>query len=126
MRTTTACPAQDTTMDCTLQKVTAVGCRLEGMDSTVSTLAAETKSIHLDIAGFQSCVTGLEQRVTTVEDHLNTIPEQDQELLFLRSKLIDLEDKSPRNNVRYFSFPENMAESDIQAFLRTFSPQSLA
>ncbi|KAJ1209135.1 hypothetical protein NDU88_004513 [Pleurodeles waltl] len=68
------------------------------MDSTISTLAAETKSTCLDIAGFQSRMSDLEQRVITVEDHLNTVPERDQELLFLRSKLIDLEDRSRRDN----------------------------
>ncbi|KAJ1132321.1 hypothetical protein NDU88_010645 [Pleurodeles waltl] len=80
-----------------LPHVRGITCRaqlLEGMDSTISALAAETKSVHLDIAGFQSRMKGLEQRVTTMEDHLNTMPERDQELLFLRSKLIDFEDRS--------------------------------
>ncbi|KAJ1110439.1 hypothetical protein NDU88_007790 [Pleurodeles waltl] len=45
----------------------AVGRRLEGMDNTMASLTAETKSICLDIAGFQSRMMGLEQRVTMVE-----------------------------------------------------------
>ncbi|KAJ1187698.1 hypothetical protein NDU88_004472 [Pleurodeles waltl] len=77
-----------------LQEITAAGRWLEGMDSTIPVMAAETKSIHLGIADFQSRVSGLEQGVTAVDDHLNTVPEQDQELLFLHSKLIDLEDNA--------------------------------
>ncbi|KAJ1106177.1 hypothetical protein NDU88_003580 [Pleurodeles waltl] len=87
------------------------------MDSKISTLAAETKSICLDIAGFQSRVAGLEERVAAVED-LNTIPEWDQELLFLRSKLIDSEARSRRDNVSFFGFTEHIEETDIQAFLK--------
>ncbi|KAJ1211096.1 hypothetical protein NDU88_006457 [Pleurodeles waltl] len=83
-----------TNMDRILQEITAVGHQREGMDSTISTLAAETKSIRLDIAGFQSKVSDLEQRVIAVEDQLNTVPKRDQELLFLCSKLSDLEDRS--------------------------------
>ncbi|KAJ1113916.1 hypothetical protein NDU88_002156 [Pleurodeles waltl] len=57
-----------------------------------------------------------------MDDHLNTMPERDQELLFLCSKLIDLEDRSRRDNVRFFGFPENTEEMDIQAFLRKILP----
>ncbi|KAJ1215648.1 hypothetical protein NDU88_003256 [Pleurodeles waltl] len=53
-------------------------------------------------------MTGLEQRVTAMEDHLNTVQDQDQELLYLRSKLIDLKERSHRDNVRFFGFPEHI------------------
>ncbi|KAJ1123265.1 hypothetical protein NDU88_001738 [Pleurodeles waltl] len=59
--------AQESTMDRILQEISAVGHRLEGMDSAMVSLTAETKSIRLDIAGFQTRVLGLEQQVTTVE-----------------------------------------------------------
>ncbi|KAJ1210531.1 hypothetical protein NDU88_005894 [Pleurodeles waltl] len=72
--TTTDNPEHSTTMDRILQEITAVGSWLEGMDSTISTLAAETKSMCLDIAGFQSRVSDLEQRVVAVED--TSIPYQ--------------------------------------------------
>ncbi|KAJ1100377.1 hypothetical protein NDU88_005463 [Pleurodeles waltl] len=71
-------PAQDTTMECILQEITAVGRGLKGMDCAITSLTAETKSMHLDIAGFQSLVMGLEQRVTTVKDHVNTTQDRDQ------------------------------------------------
>ncbi|KAJ1130962.1 hypothetical protein NDU88_009306 [Pleurodeles waltl] len=112
---TTACPEEEATMERILQEVSAVGRRLEGMDSAISSLAAETKSICLDIVGFQSCVSGLEQRVATVEDHLNPTLDRDQKLLYLRSTLIYLEDRS---HVSFFGFLEQTVGKDTQAFLR--------
>ncbi|KAJ1112857.1 hypothetical protein NDU88_001118 [Pleurodeles waltl] len=87
------------------------------MNSAISSLATEMKSILLDIAGFQTRVSGLEQRVATVEDHLNTTPDRDQELLYLHSKLIDLEDRSCRDNVSFFRFQEQIEGTVIQTFL---------
>ncbi|KAJ1197711.1 hypothetical protein NDU88_001566 [Pleurodeles waltl] len=89
--------AQESTMDRILQEISAVGRRLEGMDNAIASLTAETKSICLDIAGFQSPVLGLEQRVSMVEAHTTSYQDQDQELLYLRSKMTDLEDR--RENV---------------------------
>ncbi|KAJ1088898.1 hypothetical protein NDU88_002052 [Pleurodeles waltl] len=57
---------QETAMDCILQEISAVGRRLEGMDSMMVSLMEDTKSLCLDITGLQSRVTSLEQRVTTV------------------------------------------------------------
>ncbi|KAJ1112143.1 hypothetical protein NDU88_000411 [Pleurodeles waltl] len=44
--------AQGATMDHILQEISAVGQKLEGMDSALASLTVETKSIPLDIAGF--------------------------------------------------------------------------
>ncbi|KAJ1091116.1 hypothetical protein NDU88_004243 [Pleurodeles waltl] len=52
--------AQGATMDRNLQEIAPVGRKLEGIDSAMASLTAETKSMHLDIAGFQSWVMGLE------------------------------------------------------------------
>ncbi|KAJ1143010.1 hypothetical protein NDU88_009322 [Pleurodeles waltl] len=60
--------ALDTRMDCILQEITAVGRRLEGMDSNISMLKAETKSIHMDIVGFQNRVTEQEHCISVAED----------------------------------------------------------
>ncbi|KAJ1104118.1 hypothetical protein NDU88_001533 [Pleurodeles waltl] len=54
---------QESTMDRILQEISAVGRRLEGMDSAMVSLTAETKSTHMEIASFQTCVLGLAQRV---------------------------------------------------------------
>ncbi|KAJ1137373.1 hypothetical protein NDU88_003782 [Pleurodeles waltl] len=55
--------AQDPTMERILQEITAVGRSLEGMDTNISALAAETKSIRQEIAPFQNRVQGLEHPI---------------------------------------------------------------
>ncbi|KAJ1192593.1 hypothetical protein NDU88_001900 [Pleurodeles waltl] len=84
--------SQGTTMDSILQEISALGHRLEGIDSMMASLTENTKSMHLDIACFQSRATALEQRLTTVETQAALVPYRDQELLYNRSKVIDLED----------------------------------
>ncbi|KAJ1091440.1 hypothetical protein NDU88_004565 [Pleurodeles waltl] len=88
------------------------------MHNAITSLTVETKSMRLDIAGFQSWVTELDQHVTTMEGHITTFHDRDQALLYLRSKLIDLEDRSHRDSVCFFGFPENIEGTDIQSFLR--------
>ncbi|KAJ1174183.1 hypothetical protein NDU88_006006 [Pleurodeles waltl] len=114
-------PVQGATMDHSLQEILAVGRRLGGMDNAMASLTAETKS--LDIAGFQSRVLGLEQRVSTVETHIISFTDRDQELLYLRTKLIDLEDRSRRDNVRSLGFPETIEGADIHSYLRETLPK---
>ncbi|KAJ1206205.1 hypothetical protein NDU88_001614 [Pleurodeles waltl] len=115
--------AQESTMDHILQEIWAVGRRLEGMDSAIASLTAETKSIRMDIASFQTRILGLEQRVLTVEVRASSFQDRDQELLFLRSKLTDLEDRSRRDNVRFLGFPENIEGEDLHGFLRDALPR---
>ncbi|KAJ1199568.1 hypothetical protein NDU88_003402 [Pleurodeles waltl] len=98
-------------MDRILQDILPVGHKLEGM-------MARTKSMRLDIAGFKTQVTGLEQRVTMVETRIASWLDRDQELLYLGSKLIDLEDRSRTDNVRFLGFPENIEGADIHSYLR--------
>ncbi|KAJ1180601.1 hypothetical protein NDU88_005822 [Pleurodeles waltl] len=98
---TTSDTAQESTMDSILQEILAVGQKLERMDNAMASLTAETKSIRLDIAGFQSRVLGLEQRVSLLEPHTTSSRDQDQELLYLPSKVTDLEDRSRRDDVRF-------------------------
>ncbi|KAJ1099500.1 hypothetical protein NDU88_004601 [Pleurodeles waltl] len=112
-----AVSAQESTMDRILQEISPVGHRLEGMVGAMASLTAETKSIHKDIASFQTRVLGLEQRVTTVEAQAASFQDRDQELLFLRSKLTDLDDRSQRDNIQFLGFLENIEGEDIHAFL---------
>ncbi|KAJ1113204.1 hypothetical protein NDU88_001459 [Pleurodeles waltl] len=118
--------AQESTMDRILQVISEVGRRLEGMDSAMVSLTAETKSIRLDIVGFQSCVLGLEQWVTTVKAQVASSRDRNQEILFLLSKMTDLEDRSRRDNVRFLVFPQNIEGEDIHAFLRETIPKLTA
>ncbi|KAJ1181278.1 hypothetical protein NDU88_006486 [Pleurodeles waltl] len=110
-------------MDRILQEILAVSRKLEGMDNAMVALTAETRSMRLDIAGFQSQISGLDQRVATVETQVASWTERDLELLHLRSKLTDLEDRSRRNNVRLLGFPEGVEGADIFSYLRDILPK---
>ncbi|KAJ1169782.1 hypothetical protein NDU88_001673 [Pleurodeles waltl] len=116
-------PAPEPTMDRILQEILAVGRRLEGMDNAMVSMAVETKSIRMDIASFQTHILGLEQRVSKVEAHASSFQDRDQELLFLRSELMNLEDRSRRDNVRFIGFPENIEGEDLHRFLRDTLPR---
>ncbi|KAJ1083097.1 hypothetical protein NDU88_003257 [Pleurodeles waltl] len=72
-----------------------------------------------DIEGFQSRVTGLEQRIGSLEAQATVAQDREQDLLYLRSKLTDLEDRSRRDNIRLLGIPENEEGTDMQAFLNS-------
>ncbi|KAJ1159987.1 hypothetical protein NDU88_000490 [Pleurodeles waltl] len=91
-----SCP--DTAMERILQEISAVGRRLEATDSKIKDLSADSKSIRVNVAGFQDKVTDLGYRLHTVESRLAALPDKEQELQFLRHKLTDLEDRSQREN----------------------------
>ncbi|KAJ1153511.1 hypothetical protein NDU88_006270 [Pleurodeles waltl] len=98
-------------MERNLQEITAVGKRLEGMDS----------KIHADIASFHNKLIGLDHRISLVQDKLNTPSPVNEELQYLRDKLTDLGDRSCRDNVPFLVFPEQEGE-DVRAFLRNVLP----
>ncbi|KAJ1137713.1 hypothetical protein NDU88_004111 [Pleurodeles waltl] len=108
---------QGATMDRILQEISAVAHKLEGIDSAMASLTAEMKSMHLYIADFQTQVMGLQQQVATVEIRIGSWVERDHELLYLHSKLIDLEDRSRRDNIHFLGFPENVEGADIHSYL---------
>ncbi|KAJ1165063.1 hypothetical protein NDU88_005493 [Pleurodeles waltl] len=110
-------------MDRILQEISAVGRKLEGMDNSMVALMAETRSMRLEIAGFQSQISGLDHRVTTVETQVASWTDRDQELLHLGSKLTDLEDRRRRNNICLLGFPEGIEGSDILSYLRDTLPK---
>ncbi|KAJ1146582.1 hypothetical protein NDU88_012848 [Pleurodeles waltl] len=90
-------PADSRSTDATdriLQEITAVGWRLEAMDLKISDLSSASTSIQANIASFQVTVTDLDQRLTTIKDHIAAMPEQDTEMQFLQAKITDLEDRS--------------------------------
>ncbi|KAJ1208632.1 hypothetical protein NDU88_004015 [Pleurodeles waltl] len=108
---------QPTTMERILHEITAIGRRIEGIDASISSLTLETTSMRSDIASFQSRVTGLEHRMESLETQIATSQDRDQDLLYLKSKLTDLEDRSRRDNICLLGIPENEEGTDIQAFL---------
>ncbi|KAJ1158273.1 hypothetical protein NDU88_010966 [Pleurodeles waltl] len=117
---------QPTTMERILHEITAVSRRIEGVDTSISSLTLETKSMRSDIAGFQSRVTGLEHRMESLETQIATSRDRDQDLLYLRSKLTDLEDSSRRDNIRLLGIPEHEEGTDIQTFLSSIFPKLIS
>ncbi|KAJ1209606.1 hypothetical protein NDU88_004980 [Pleurodeles waltl] len=114
---------QGASMDRILQEISAVGHKLEGMDNAMVALTAETRSMRLEIAGFQLQISGLDHRVTTVETQVASWTDRDQELLHLRSKLTNLEDRSSRNNICLLGFLEGIEGADILSYLRDTLPK---
>ncbi|KAJ1080674.1 hypothetical protein NDU88_000868 [Pleurodeles waltl] len=114
---------QGATMDRILQEISAVSRKLEGMDNAMVALTAETRYMRLEIAGFQSQISGLDQRVATVETQVASWTDRNLELSHLRSKLADLADRSRRNNVCLLGFPEGVEGADIFSYLRDILPK---
>ncbi|KAJ1117660.1 hypothetical protein NDU88_005857 [Pleurodeles waltl] len=112
-----------TTMERIIQEITTVSHRIEGINTSLTSLTLETKSMRSDIAGFQSRVTGLEQRLGSLEAQATAFQDQDQDLLYLRSKLTEMEDRSRRDNIRLLGIPENEEGADMQAFLSSTLPK---
>ncbi|KAJ1137678.1 hypothetical protein NDU88_004076 [Pleurodeles waltl] len=106
-----------TTMERILQEITTVSRRIEVMDASITSLTLETKSMRSDIAGFQSRVTKMEQRMGSLEAQATASQDQDQDLLYLRSKLTDMEDRNRRDNIRLLGIPKKDEGTDMQAFL---------
>ncbi|KAJ1132469.1 hypothetical protein NDU88_010778 [Pleurodeles waltl] len=86
-------------------------------------LTAETRSMRLEIAGFQSQISRLDHRVAAVETQVASRTDRDQELLHLHNKLTDLEDRSRRNNICLLGFPESIEGTDILSYLRDTLPK---
>ncbi|KAJ1105561.1 hypothetical protein NDU88_002966 [Pleurodeles waltl] len=87
-------------------------------------MADNTQGATMDrILQETSAVPGLDQRVATVETQAASWTDRDLELLHLRSKLTDLEDRSRRNNVHLLGFPEGVEGADIFSFLRDILPK---
>ncbi|KAJ1171223.1 hypothetical protein NDU88_003093 [Pleurodeles waltl] len=93
------------------------------MDGSITSLTLETKSMRSDIVGFQARVTGLEQRMGSLEAQATVSQDRAQDLLYLRSKLTDTEDRSQRENIRLHGIPENKEATDMQAFLSSTLPK---
>ncbi|KAJ1165164.1 hypothetical protein NDU88_005593 [Pleurodeles waltl] len=110
-------------MDRILQEILAVGHKLECMDNAMVALMAETRSMRLEIAGLQSQISRLDHRVMTVETQVASWTDRDQELLHLRSKLTDLEERSRRNNICLLGFPEGIEGADILSYLLDTLPK---
>ncbi|KAJ1138615.1 hypothetical protein NDU88_004996 [Pleurodeles waltl] len=72
----------DTAMERILKEISAVGRRVEAMDSKITDLSADSKSIRADIAGFQDIVTDLDHGLHTIESKVAGLPDNESELHF--------------------------------------------
>ncbi|KAJ1138358.1 hypothetical protein NDU88_004745 [Pleurodeles waltl] len=93
------------------------------MDSKISDLTVPSTSIRADIAGFREAVNNLDQCLMIMEGQVVALPDQEAELRSLRTKVIDLEDRSHTDNVRLFGIPEHKELSDIKTFLKNLLPE---
>ncbi|KAJ1119204.1 hypothetical protein NDU88_007390 [Pleurodeles waltl] len=103
---------QNIMMGCIRQEITSVGRQLEDMVSKISDLAAESRSIPTDIVRFQDRVTGMEHHLMIVENRLDAALNREEEPLYLQNKIADLEHRSRRDNVHFYSFPEWVEGTD--------------
>ncbi|KAJ1115346.1 hypothetical protein NDU88_003570 [Pleurodeles waltl] len=62
----------------------------------------------------------------SLETQINTSQEREQDFLYLRSKLTDMEDRSRRDNIRVLGIPENEEGLDMQAFLTSTLPKMIS
>ncbi|KAJ1113425.1 hypothetical protein NDU88_001671 [Pleurodeles waltl] len=113
----------DTAMERILQEITAVGCRLEAMDLKITDLSMASNSIRSGIASFKGKVTNLDHRLLDVEGQLAILLERDSELQFLCANLMDLKDRSQRDNVSFLGIPEHKESTDVRANLRELLPE---
>ncbi|KAJ1130861.1 hypothetical protein NDU88_009206 [Pleurodeles waltl] len=110
--------AQDPTMERILQEITALAHRIKGLDTTISTLVAKTKSIHQDIAGFQNRVHGVRTASLICGGPSQFDARKQPELLFLHGKVTDLENRSRKNDDKFWGFLEQLGVTSVTTFLR--------
>ena len=116
-------PKQDpSTMDRILQEITAVGRQLEVMDSKITALMAETKSLHTDVAGFQGRMDG--PRTKGGKDRGS-----DRHCCGSRSRALTSKEKDHRPQGQklqrqrpFFGFPEQSEKLDAKDFLKSILP----
>ncbi|KAJ1177573.1 hypothetical protein NDU88_002826 [Pleurodeles waltl] len=112
----------DTAMERILQEISAVGRRLETMDSKITHLSADSKSIRVDFASFQAMVSDLDHCLHAIENQMASLLGNEPELQYLRHKLTDLEDRTCRDNVCFLGLPAKLEGADTRAFLCDFIP----
>ncbi|KAJ1198183.1 hypothetical protein NDU88_002027 [Pleurodeles waltl] len=110
-------PEQVATMERILQEITAVNRRLEDMSTAITSLTYALRYSRLPASSNRTGALNIDH-----EDHVHTVLDKDQELLFLCSKLTDLEERSRRDNIRFFGIPEHAEGTETSSFLRAILP----
>ncbi|KAJ1098096.1 hypothetical protein NDU88_003212 [Pleurodeles waltl] len=86
-------------------------------------MTEDTQGASMDRILQEISAVGRKLEVTTVEAQAASWTNRDQELLHLRSRLTDLEDRSRRNNIRLLGIPEGTEGADIPFYLRDMLPK---
>ncbi|KAJ1192086.1 hypothetical protein NDU88_001398 [Pleurodeles waltl] len=124
--TSTVVPQDIASMDLILKEISAVGQRLGSMDVKISDLATEMKTIRMDLNCFHTKVEILDQRTTFLEEKLDNAEYWGPDIWHLKQKVIDLEDRARRNNIRFYGIPEKMeVNNDVKNLLLTLIPRLL-
>ncbi|KAJ1139160.1 hypothetical protein NDU88_005537 [Pleurodeles waltl] len=95
------------------------------MDLKITDLTVAYSSIRADIDGFRETANDLDQCLTAVEGQVEALPDQEVELRSLWAKITDLEDRSRRDNVRFFGIPNIRKDLISRLFSKPSCPTSL-
>ncbi|KAI7800009.1 putative LINE-1 type transposase domain-containing protein 1-like [Triplophysa rosa] len=85
--------------------------------------------VKKDVRDFSGCMDLAEERISSVEDTVNSekskLAEMDKRVESLSQKLDDLENRSRRSNLRLVNLPEKVENPDAAAFLEKWLPETL-
>lgn len=106
---------------------------LDGIRSDFSTkidvVLKAIQDVKRDVQDFSVRMDGAEERISSVEDTVNSEKGKTEALAkqvtLLTNKLEDLENRSRRSNLRLVNVPENMEGNDAVAFLEKWLPKVL-
>ncbi|KAL1264203.1 hypothetical protein QQF64_004558 [Cirrhinus molitorella] len=88
-----------------------------------------TTSMESKLSALMERISDVEARVEFLEaydrDLQSNPPARKDEIDVLRDKLMDMEDRSRRNNLRFVGIPEGSEGTDMEAFLEETLPQLL-
>ncbi|KAJ1121639.1 hypothetical protein NDU88_000159 [Pleurodeles waltl] len=114
--------ASTTNMDAILKELLAIRSSISSLEHTVSTNTMEVQGLRNEVVKFQINMQSTDARLSAVENLIDKIPDNSQDIGYLQQKVIELEDRSRRNNLRIIGLPEQIEKNNILDFLTTFLP----
>ncbi|KAJ1105621.1 hypothetical protein NDU88_003026 [Pleurodeles waltl] len=109
-------------MDTILKELLAIKSSISSLEHTVSINTTEVQGLRNEVVKFQINMQSTDARLSAVENVIDKIPDNSQEIGYLQQKVIVLEDRSRRNNLRIIGLPEQIEKDNILDFLTTFLP----
>ncbi|KAJ1189163.1 hypothetical protein NDU88_005914 [Pleurodeles waltl] len=114
--------ASTTNMDTILKELLAIRSSISSLEHTVSTNTTEVQGLRNEVVKFQINMQSTDARLSAVENLIDKIPDNSQDIGYLQQKVIELEDRGRRNNLRIIGLPEQIEKDNILDFLTTFLP----